>query len=348
MLGIRVAFKVYQPIFYEEVFMIKYSGFKKFARMTKALALASGLIFGFGSAAEASNLVPYTTFFDTDYSSFGYGGMRNIGTGTITVSGTTGPATNALLYWHGPGFSSSPTANSSVLFNGNRVDGVSLGLSSDNCWGFPNSQAYRADVTPYVTGDGAYSLADFRKPGTADINGVSLVSFYDDGVSANNRDLVIFNGNDSNISNSFDANGWNITLAGINYTSGTAFLEMHVSDGQGFTDDAVKINGINVVPVGANFQGNSTPFGASAATTNGSLWDIRRFDITSFLTPGLNTINMTTGVVSDCLSCVLIGIDLPAGAAPEQPVIPEPSTFLLMGSGIIGAVIVRKRLRKKL
>lgn len=82
---------------------------------------------------------------------------------------------------------------------------------------------------------------------------MSLLSFFTDGDNTNNRDLVMFNGNDSNIPNSFDAKGWNITLANINYTSGSAFLEMHVSDGQGFLDDAVKINGIDVVPVGANF-----------------------------------------------------------------------------------------------
>lgn len=83
---------------------------KRIARVTKAVALASGLILGFGASAEASNLVPYTTFFNTDYASFGYGGMRGIGTGVINVTGTTGPATNALLYWHGPGSSSSSTA----------------------------------------------------------------------------------------------------------------------------------------------------------------------------------------------------------------------------------------------
>jgi hypothetical protein len=64
---------------------------------------------------------------------------------------------------------------------------------------------------------------------------MSLVVFYDDGNAANNRDFVMFNGNDSNFQSAFDPAVWDITLNGINYSAGTANLVTYVSDGQNFS-----------------------------------------------------------------------------------------------------------------
>lgn len=297
------------------------------------------------SAANATNLTNFTTIFGTDYVTAGYGGMRGIGTGSLTLSGVTGTVTKAYLYWHGPANSSSASANQTVDFNGNSITGNFLGISSDNCWGFADSLAYRADVTSLVSGNGSYSLANFLKPGVADINGVSLITFFDDGSSANNRDVVIFDGNDSNISNPFDALGWNITLNGINYSSGTANIVFGVSDGQTFPDDAVLVNGSTFIPSGSVFDGNSVPGGAGGPS-NGLLWDIKTYDVTSFLTPGMNSLNITTGQNSDCLSCVHILIDLPAGAAPPPPSVPEPASIALLGAGLAGLGSLRRRKAK--
>jgi hypothetical protein len=200
-------------------------------------------------------------------------------------------------------------------------------------------------VTPLVSGDGPYSLAGFTKDSNrVNVNGVSLVTFYNDADTSNNRDVVIFNGNDSNIANPYDANGWNISLNGINYTSGSAYLQMHVSDGQTFTDDAVLINGMPFLATGPIFQGASTPAGAGGPA-NGSLWDILSFDITGYLSAGLNNLNITSGVASDCLSGVVFMVDLPAGAAPK--VVPEPSTFLLLGGGLAGLAFAVRRRKKE-
>jgi uncharacterized repeat protein (TIGR01451 family) len=264
-----------------------------------------------------NNIQPLEIIFNTDFVSAGFGGMRGIGTGTITVTGVNGTVSRALLFWNGPTNSSNPGANATVNFAGTAITGTNIGFSSDNCWGFANSQAYRADVTSIVLGNGVYSLSNFTKP-DSEVNGVSLIVFFNDGNSANNRDVVLFDGNDSNIPNPFDANGWNVTLSGIDYTGGTANLQLHVSDGQSFPDDALRVNGQILVPAGPVFQGNSVPNGASAGATNGGLWDIRSFSITPFLTPGANTITVTTGVGGDCLSLVVAAIDLPAGAAPTN------------------------------
>ena len=56
--------------------------------------------------------------------------------------------------------------NSAVTFAGTDIrPGTFLGVSSDNCWGFENSLAYRADVTSLVSGNGVFALTNFTKGG---------------------------------------------------------------------------------------------------------------------------------------------------------------------------------------
>lgn len=250
---------------------------------------------------------------NTEIAEFGYGGMRGDGTGSIGVTGVTGVVTKALLYWQGPTNSTDPTANAAVTFNGAPVIGANIGFASSNCWDFTNSQAYRADVTPLVTGNGTYSLANFRKSADVEINGAALVVFYNDGNVANDRNVVLWNGNDSNVTSTGQPDGWDETLTGVPYPgSGGATLDFVVSDGQTFTDDALVLNGTTIVPSGGIFEGDSTP--AGPFTASGDLWDVKSFDITDSLTAGSNTLNLTTGLVNDCLSVVVAAANVPASA----------------------------------
>jgi hypothetical protein len=267
-----------------------------------------------GFFTESGNQLSTT---NTNIAEFGFGGMRGDGTGSITVSGVSGTVTKAVLYWNGPTNSIDPEANATVNFAGTPVTGVNAGFASPNCWGFANSQSYRADVTRLVTGDGTYSLNNFRKSADVEINGVSLIVFYSDADAANDRNVVLWSGNDSNFASSFDPAGWDETLTGVPYPgSGNASLDFVVSDGQAATDDALVLNGSTLVPTGGIFEGDSTPAGPFDSL--GHLWDVKSFDMTSFLTAGSNDLHLTTGLASDCLSLVVFAANVPA-SAPSSP-----------------------------
>ncbi|HTS60435.1 MAG TPA: PEP-CTERM sorting domain-containing protein [Candidatus Acidoferrales bacterium] len=291
-----------------------------------------------------ANVITFAqTVFNTNFVTSDIG-LRDVGAGTMNVSGITGTVTQSLLFWHGPTNSTDPNVNANVNVNGTAVTGTNIGFSQDNFWASANSQAYRADVTPEVTGNGPVTLSNFQKTTVpnctspcAQVNGATLFTFYDSGVSTNRRDVVLFEGNDSNFASSFDPAGWDFTLSGINYTSGSAFLTLYVSDGQDFgpnDDGTLRVNG-TALATGGIFQGLA-PKAPGAGVSNGSLTDVVTFDISSFLTPGPNTLHITLDPgFSDALSAVVAAVDLPAGAAP--PNAPEPATYLMVGGALIVA-----------
>lgn len=307
-----------------------------------ALALVAGLAVPFVgiTTAFANDVVAFQTVYGTDFTTAGTGGLRGSGTGTLTVASATGSATRSLLFWHGPTNSSDPNANAHVTVNGIAVAGANIGFSSDNFWGFRNSQAYRADTTNVITGNGAYDLTNFNNPPDVEVNGAAVALFSNDGNAATKRDVVIFNGNDSNFESDFDSAGWDVNLSGINYSGGSAYLTLFVSDGQHFstTDDGtLRINGIALAS-GGLFQGDSLP-GGTGPDDNGNLFDIRTFDISSFLALGPNALHITLDNGTDALSLVAAFIDLPAGAAP----IPEPQPLVLVVLGMTMLGLRRRR-----
>jgi hypothetical protein len=250
---------------------------------------------------------------NTDVAEFGTGGMRGgDGTGTINVSGVTAPVLHALLFWHGPTNSSDPAANASVTFAGTPITGTNIGVDSDNNWGFLNSQAYRADVTALVTGNGSYTLSNFTKPGV-DINGVSLLVFYDDGTSSNDRNVVTWNGNDSNVLD-IPTGKWDETIPDVPYPgSGSASLDLIVGDGQSYADGEVRVNGTPIANAGPVFQGEVGPnYGGNPSGVTGSLWDMKSYDITSLLTQPANDLTITSPANVDALSLVVAIANVPA------------------------------------
>ena len=308
--------------------------------MGAALVAVAG---AFAAPAQAAELVPFTTVRNTDVASFGLGGLRGTGSGTLSVSGVTGPVSRAYLYWAGSTNSTDPLVNASVSFGGSSITGVNIGTSHDNFWGVANSQAYRADVTGIVTGDGAYALANFE-PRSVLMNGVSLILFHDDGNAANNRDILLFDGNDANYGEIFDALGWNAVLSGVNYAGGPASLTLHVSDGQPQVDGTLVLNGAELGS-GPLYSGDSVP---TANPNVDTLWDIETFDLASHLTSGLNdlTLAQSTDGAGDAVALIVAQISLAptVGSGPATPV-PEPSTWAVMivGFGLVGAAARRRR-----
>jgi len=293
--------------------------------------------------ANAALINYYETQFNSDYTSVGIGGLRGNGFGNIQLTGLSGTVKKAYLYWHGPTDSTDPAFNGSLSFNGTNITGENIGFSDDNFWNQLNSQAYQADVTALINGNGIYSISGLAPNHT---NGASLIVHFDDGDDSNNFDVVTFRGNDANFDNIYDPLGWNVNLSGINYSGGSAFLSMSVSDGQSFDSGSFFLNGVLLNPGFDPFLGLSVPQTAGSTVTNGGLWDIVNFDITSFLSIGMNSLNLTHTGISDALSAVHFAVMLPAGSAPDQPDDPiqvnTPTTLMLL-LGCLGLLARRER-----
>src|SRR5215831_865253 len=79
-------------------------------------------------------------------------GLRNVGSGTISVHVPTGAAVvKALLYWtmmdNGTFTAPSTGGLNSVYFDGVLTTGARIASDISPCWGSPNIYVYRADVT---------------------------------------------------------------------------------------------------------------------------------------------------------------------------------------------------------
>src|SRR5207248_4596868 len=97
--------------------------------------------------------------------------------------------------------------------------------------------------------------------------------------------------------------------------SGSASLDFSVSDGQSYPDDALVVNGNTVASAGSVFNGDTGPnYTGNVGGVTGSLWDVKSFDITSLLSAGSNTLQLTSGTNSDCLSLVTVAANVPAAA----------------------------------
>lgn len=305
------------------------------------------------AAASAKPIAHVRTIQRVDWTSAGVGGVGG-GSGTISLTGVTGAVERAFLYWHGIDrqvFGDSIYDNNTVLINGVAVNGVELGDATTNCWGPGSSRAFRADVTSQVAGDGSYAISDLSSKPGHNANGASLVVIFDDGDSSNDRDLVFFEGNDSNNTEGFpgEDNGWNGSLSGINYQGGVVSAELHVADGQSFPDNSLTFTGaapLTIPDATGRYDGTTVPNAGTSRSGGDTLWDIHEFDLTAaFADPGETTLSMTGQLFNnDCIGLILLLVDLEPGTAPPAPgnldgipITPAPAAS---ATGILGLALV--------
>jgi hypothetical protein len=245
-----------------------------------------------------------------------------------------------LLYWHGidePEMGGDGVYdNESIVFAGHPIVGIQIGDSGTNCWPSienptGSSRSFRADVTEFVPGDGGYTVSGLSaKPGHS-ANGASLIVLFEDGSSEDDRDVVVFEGNDSNIIGfPGEDDGWHATLNGIQYSGGSVNAQLHVADGQSFPDNTFTftstVNSVSIPDTNMLWDGVSVPDAGTSRADNGSLWDIHSFDLTNaFSEHGQYTLSMDGQLFSgmgttdgDCLSLVVLLLDFQAGSVPAS------------------------------
>ena len=317
---------------------------KQFLRMGSValLTLATGM-------THAEEIKPVRTVRSVDMVAAGVGGI-DTGTGGITLNGVNGTVKKAYLYWYGINGAGAYN-RSAISFGGQPVTGRALGASGTNCWGAGQSNAFEADVTALVTGNGSYSVSGLASGSSEHADGASLVVLYNDANAGNDRDIVFYTGNDSNFGATVfgDADGWRASLPGISYAGGTAQATLHVADGQlpSYPPDPSVVfstadGSITIVDDASHFDGNSLPSGGSSRASGGEgLYDVHTFDITGAFgaSNGNKTLDVQAAInpsmPTDCMSLVAMTISLPAGSAPDVGQ-PEQPTTTCASSGYTG------------
>lgn len=241
---------------------------------------------------------------------------------TLAIAGIPAGATvrHAYLYWDTYG-----GTDDSVTMNGIAIQGTAIGTSGPTCWNGPgvlaagSNNAYRADVTALVNGNGDYVVAGLLSSSGGnqsntlpDAQGASLVVIYADPTSDQDTTVAVTNGA--------------VSLSGVSQTVSTmvipavpiapthANLLLLVGDGQGvLADGALQVNGttLNSQHVGAgHFPG-----------FDGNYWDNYNLDITGKVRAGDTTLVWKNTFSADCLVFVaaVASYTVPAqsGAGPE-------------------------------
>jgi hypothetical protein len=227
-----------------------------------------------------------------DYAAAGVG-LKGKTQASIALSGVPAGATvvKALLYWGMLDNGESPSLRH-LNFNDSPITGSRIGSGPDTCQGRTNSFVYRADVTPFVTGNGSYALTAVASGATVLARGASLVVVYER-VGDPVRTIVLHDGNIVFVVFSLPTEA-TTTIAGFLAASPvSARTTFIVGDGQpaGANDDFASFTGSDGTRL------FTSPFNGS----DGGLWDTDTFDVSPQVGAESEVAGATVGIQFDCL-----------------------------------------------
>ncbi len=291
-------------------------------------------------AAPLAAIAPGGTYKAAQYSSGGVG-LRNLGTGTLHISGVVAPVKAAFLYWAVITTGAAPAADKSATLTrtfpsgGKSVTlaGTLMGTGPTPCWPGNTISVFRASVpVADATGNGSYQVA-FKLPGASGstkgedpwlaavpplLEGASLVvvgsgtgtvSLFDKGLA----------GKTFGVKTNPQTFSYTLRLPSPT-TGGQVLFDSIGADGQigasrtagdvsrsqpYLAAKATQINGQVVAgPYNDEYIDYDSDWNGNAAAPLPRLWDDVGHDITTVAPSGTSTLNVSITTEGDCLTPV--------------------------------------------
>jgi hypothetical protein len=226
-----------------------------------------------------------------DYTASGIG-LRGQTTGNIKISTIPAEATvvKALLYWGMLDDGEDSTINK-MVFSGTPVVGTRVGSGPDTCWGRTNSFSYRADVTPYVSGNATYALTGVASGGNILAEGASLLVIYQL-PGAQTKTVMLSDGNVSISSNGVSKA--TTTFSGFSASAPvSATTTFMVGDGQA--------SQFGVTPVSFTGSLGTISLPGLFSSNDGLYWDTDVENVTAAVGASSSSDSTTITLAGDCL-----------------------------------------------
>lgn len=281
--------------------------------------------------AQVFAVGPSAAFSSAGYAAAGIG-LRNQGSGTINLSGIPAGSVikRALLYWN---ILADNQPAGDMMVNGSSAPGTMIGQGAVPCWSAAASFAFRSDVTPLVTGDGAYTVSGFPTGSTSGLNpwdnptpqpmmeGASLIVLFE----PKRQTTLTYTGDTSGVfhdptalSATLTSEGTPVPGATIDFAMGTQTCS-GVTDATGSASCSFVINQVmGTYPLTADYAGDATHLPSSFTGT----YTVNKEDTTTTYTGPTLLANGSTVTLSATL--------LEDGTTP----IAGEIVMLTLGSGI--------------
>jgi len=226
----------------------------------------------------------------------------NGGNGSITISGIppNSSVVKAYLFW----VDEDNDNASSGKFNGNNITGIKIAEDCTSCWGTSRNALFYADVTPYVTGNGTYTLSNFPPLGcyfgSDGTEGATLIVIW-----CNNsepvRTITIYTGDVETPASICTYSSYSWTHQ--NFTASNPVLEakysISIGNGQNFGESPAEYVYLNGYTITNTINGSTGPNGVCG---NGSLWDHFTGNNTAWIAPNSTSATFSVNNVAgwDC------------------------------------------------